>query len=185
MVRKCILECQFGPLGTDFVTSFAKIDKHFRLLLETADILNQTFGFTIAIFIIDDVLYYSTNFQEVFILHKHSDWTTTLRNILYLCNSFAVLIFSANIVAEAKVIHEFLDLAILAMTIETEPRTGWMTGTRHMSSTQYLVYVNYVGRNLVAMKAANVFPITYSLVATVFVNIFIGCFLFILKVKFC
>lgn len=129
----------------------------------------------LAIYIIDDILYYSTNINEVFILQQHSDWTTALRNVFYLLHTICVLIFSADIVRQMEVMYEFLNILVALDPKSCKMLSMIRKPEENLISTErYLVYVNHLGKNSISLKVANIFPITYSLVANVSVSVLVG-----------
>lgn len=150
---------------------WAKIEASYGSLLQIANSVNKSFGITLAICIINDVLYYSTNFHQVFIIQPQHDWHTALRNALFFCNTCVLLMFAANIERQMNCVYEFLDFSV---TSKMEKGSAWTTtnkingkGSAYFSPEEYLLYVNYFSRNRVTVKAANIFPVTYSLIATV------------------
>lgn len=154
----------------EFVYQWIQVDTHFKALRHLSNLISETFGVFYLVFMIRDILYYSTNFNEVFIQQRHSDWTTALRVAFFFCNSTAVLILSANIASQVASLEEFLQISQpIVPSLESRTIGGkeWTHEGYHMPFEHIFLYEKELAKNSVAIKAANVFPITYSLVANV------------------
>lgn len=170
LVNQCVHQVSINP--SDVSTVWVKLDKHFRSLQQLTDMINKFFGVNFAMYIIDDVLYYSTNIHEVLILQQRSDWTTALGSIIYLGISCIVLYFAVDIVKQVEALQDFLRTANTTASLSlplasADKYYAWTNQIRGIPVEQYILYTNDLVRNSVALKAANTFPLTGSLVVTV------------------
>lgn len=150
----------------DFIEQWVKIDHQFTALQKLSTLISKKFGMILGLLIIDDMLYYSTNFNEVFVSQRNTNWMTMLRELLYFGNITAVLLFSANMVSQVEVLHDLLRLCKPPLQHVGHSETTVNRGS-FLPFEQYQIFLNELKIDSVAVKAANIFPVTYSLLANV------------------
>lgn len=74
-----------------------KIEQHYTALRKLSSLINNFFGNYLALFLISEILYYSTKPNKLFAQQRESDLMTVLRVSLYSSNPAAILFFAANI----------------------------------------------------------------------------------------
>lgn len=94
-----------------FMTYWLQIDKYYKALQHLASLVNSTFGLFYAVFIIEEILFYSTSFSEIFVQQHNNDWSTAFRSAIFFCNMVIFMIFSANVVSQVEQLHEFLNIS--------------------------------------------------------------------------
>lgn len=151
----------------EFHAYWEKVDEYYKALQRLASLVNKTFGYLYASFMIDDVLYYSTSFTEVFIQQRQYDYSSNIRVLFFFTNTAASLVLSANIVRQVGRLHDFLHLCKPALPKQGNGK-GWRIQEKcNMPFEHMQVYWHELQCNSVAIKAANIFPVTYTLVANV------------------
>lgn len=157
----------------EFLAQWTKIDEHYRALQKLSTLVNNTFGPFFGFFLVVDILYYSTSFNGVFVQRFIGDWVAAFRVFFFFCNTASSLLISANIVTQVGRLQDFLRVNRPAIPsvdqyVGCTKVGGGMTKERLYIPCEHLqIYLNDLTSHSVAMKAANVFPVTYALVANV------------------
>lgn len=70
---------------------------HYRTIKRLANLINHLIGANLGSFLAEFILYYSTNFNAVFVdQHDHLDWIKITHLGFYFCSACSVLYFAAD-----------------------------------------------------------------------------------------
>lgn len=148
-----------------------EIDRYYCALKTLSKLTNKTFGNFMALFLICNILCYATNLHEVFAQEIEAGWTNIFMVSFNMFNTVAALLLSASIGSKMEVFREFLQKPSLASWIQGEAglhRSAVLSPSPVGLPLEFIqMYENELTASSVALKAGNIFPITYSLVANV------------------
>lgn len=152
-------------LPEEFHARWIDIDKHYRALQELFSLANETFGPLYLMFVIVDILFYSTNFNHAFVRTWSGDWSAAVKVLILFVFTAVIFNYAANIATQIEQLNEFLCLTKPSVLSQDKFISSGKQCS--ISSDHFLMYAIELNGNAVSIKAGNVFPITYSLVANV------------------
>lgn len=139
--------------------SWTTVQYHFTSLQILSDNINNIFGGIITGFLIGTVINYSTSFDTIFAhgyaksLSYFAVMKLLIWTLLFFCNASAIFYFSADISHQIN------------KTVK-----GWLKRSdnrRMVTVDETILLLKDLDDNSIAITGSNVFPITYSLVASV------------------
>lgn len=155
-----------------FMGHWIQIDKQYKALQHLSSLINRTFGLFYGIFVIAEILFYSSSFNEIFVRQQNNDWSTAFRSAFFFANTATCMILSANIVSQVEMFREFLNMSkpvlpLLEIRGKGEGKPRMLSERYHMPIEHIQMYKDELAAKTVAIKIGNIFPVTYSLVANV------------------
>lgn len=172
VVQNCIKKCESeDDVNHDLHTEWIKIIQYYKTLHNVSTLINKSFGMPLGLVLISFILYSSTRFHEVFIMQVKTDWTSAIRMLFFFVDITAILLFSANIVSKMGVLHDLFRVCkpTKMPLVNLDGKCKWcaLKHGNYLPFEEVQMVVNDLATNSVAMKAADIFPVTYSLVANV------------------
>lgn len=126
--------------------------QEFYAIKEISDMINKAVGPNFACFLVICMVDYSTSFDDLFLYSQDVHWSRFVTVPLYFISTCVILLLSADVCRNMDCLSDWL-------AVEENRRS--------VSVDHLIVLVSQLDKNVVALKAGRIFPITYSLVANV------------------
>lgn len=130
---------------------WSRIKEQYNSIRELSVAINRAVGSLVSLFLLESIFYYSVRFDEMLAFSK-LDWKEMVTFTFWLIDSSLILYFCAE---SCHQLNYFLD---------------WVKIPENMKGVgdfEYLLIIQELSSNSVAIKGSNVHAVTYPLIASV------------------
>lgn len=127
------------------------IRQNYEALRKMSVVISENLGTLITVFLLEFVFYFAVGFDEMFDF-TNSDWSLIGNMLFWFIESCGILYFAADACHKVSVVTDWFRV---------------MEQAKYIPNFEFYLIMNEVQSNSVAIKGSNVYPITYSFVASV------------------